>query len=146
VGRTSRVKYSRGSVSNVNARGLPKGCKSYRRCSSETDARQQWKTCLIPFVIYSQDTENNEASELSMKNVGGVFIVLCSGVGVAAILASLEMFWTLWKTSSKEKVGKKRLSVSIHNLICSSISLASCENRYIRYIYIRCGYAIYRRP
>lgn len=39
-----------------------------------------------------------------MKNVGGVFIVLCSGVGVAAILALLEMFWKLWKTSSKEKV------------------------------------------
>jgi len=39
-----------------------------------------------------------------MKNVGGVFIVLCSGVGVAAILAAMEMFWTLWKTTSKEKV------------------------------------------
>lgn len=39
-----------------------------------------------------------------MKNVGGVFIVLCSGVGVAAVLATLEMFWTLWKTTSKEKV------------------------------------------
>ncbi|XP_025421717.1 glutamate receptor ionotropic, kainate 3-like isoform X3 [Sipha flava] len=54
-----------------------------------------------------QDTENTEASELSMKNVGGVFIVLCSGVGVAAILAALEMFWTLWKTTSKEKVSFK---------------------------------------
>lgn len=51
-----------------------------------------------------QDTESSEASELSMKNVGGVFIVLCSGVGVAAILAALEMLWTLWKSSSKEKV------------------------------------------
>jgi hypothetical protein len=39
-----------------------------------------------------------------MKNVGGVFIVLCSGVAVAAVLAALEMFWTLWKTTSKEKV------------------------------------------
>lgn len=52
----------------------------------------------------SQDSDNNAASELSMKNVGGVFIVLCSGVAVAAILALLEMFWKLWKTSSKEKV------------------------------------------
>ncbi|XP_060848999.1 glutamate receptor ionotropic, kainate 3-like isoform X1 [Rhopalosiphum padi] len=54
-----------------------------------------------------QDTDNNEASELSMKNVGGVFIVLCSGVAVAAVLAALEMFWTLWKTTSKEKVSFK---------------------------------------
>ncbi|VVC31772.1 Ionotropic glutamate receptor, L-glutamate and glycine-binding domain,Receptor, ligand binding [Cinara cedri] len=54
-----------------------------------------------------QDTENNEASELSMKNVGGVFIVLCSGVGVSAILAFLEMFWKLWKTTTKEKVSFK---------------------------------------
>ncbi|XP_050428924.1 glutamate receptor ionotropic, kainate 2-like [Adelges cooleyi] len=53
------------------------------------------------------DDKGNEASELSMKNVGGVFIVLCSGVGVAAILAGLEMFWMLWKTSSKEKISFK---------------------------------------
>jgi len=58
-----------------------------------------------------QDTDNNEASELSMKNVGGVFIVLCSGVGVAAILAAMEMFWTLWKTTTKEKVRIVRVHI-----------------------------------
>lgn len=59
-----------------------------------------------PIENVEQDNDNNEASELSMKNVGGVFIVLVSGVGIAAVLATLEMFWTLWKTSTKEKVRK----------------------------------------
>ncbi|XP_050533361.1 glutamate receptor ionotropic, kainate 2-like [Daktulosphaira vitifoliae] len=53
------------------------------------------------------NVQSNEASELSMKNVGGVFIVLCSGVGVAAILACFELFWKLWKTSAKRKVSFK---------------------------------------
>lgn len=72
-----------------------------------------------------QDTDNNEASELSMKNVGGVFIVLCSGVGVAAILATLEMFWTLWKTTSKEKVKEKGHSyfeININSLFIFQIA------------------------
>lgn len=66
-----------------------------------------YNVVLISLMFVLKDIDNNEASELSMKNVGGVFIVLCSGVGVAAILATLEMFWTLWKTTSKEKVRTK---------------------------------------
>lgn len=92
VERETRRRRVSGAVSRCRGRRFPTGGKSNREKSN--DAR----------FFLSQDTENNEASELSMKNVGGVFIVLCSGVGVAAILASLEMFWTLWKTSSKEKV------------------------------------------
>lgn len=58
-----------------------------------------------------------------MKNVGGVFIVLCSGVGVAAVLASLEMFWTLWKTSSKEKV-------FFRIEICTNIEIITGKKKY----------------
>jgi len=64
-----------------------------------------------------------------MKNVGGVFIVLCSGVVVAAILAAMEMFWTLWKTTSKEKV-RTRIVFSAtdrHNVI-----FIPCETSAVR--------------
>lgn len=62
------------------------------------------KHVVVTDIVFQDNVQSNEASELSMKNVGGVFIVLCSGVGVAAILACFEMFWKLWKTSAKKKV------------------------------------------
>lgn len=91
-------------------------CVFISRSYSEDVRFESARAITIVFIVFAscrQDTDNNEASELSMKNVGGVFIVLCSGVAVAAVLASAEMFWTLWKTTSKEKVNALRPTSTI---------------------------------
>lgn len=71
---------------------------------------------------------------MSMKNVGGVFIVLCSGVGVAAILASMEMFWTLWKTTTKEKVRMYNNTVSNSTELNFGHKLCCITRRIYKYV------------
>lgn len=49
------------------------------------------------------------ASELTLANVGGVFVVLLFGVGLACIIAVLEFIWKTRRASEDEKV---------HPLLC----------------------------
>lgn len=48
--------------------------------------------------------EEGKDSELKMENVGGVFLVLFAGFGVAIVVGILEFIWNVKKVSIDEKV------------------------------------------
>ncbi|KAI3388463.1 hypothetical protein SNEBB_009644 [Seison nebaliae] len=54
----------------------------------------------------SQDTsETDDATTLGLANVGGVFLILCVGIGIGFIMACLEFSWHM--KHKREKVKKK---------------------------------------
>jgi len=55
---------------------------------------------------YFQQKEQNEAEKLGLTNVGGVFLVLGIGAGVAFFIAILEQFIYVWNLSREEQVSK----------------------------------------
>ena len=57
---------------------------------------------LNPFQ--KEDTRANKASELSLANVGGVFVVLLAGMGLACLIAVFEFIWKSRKLASSENV------------------------------------------
>lgn len=54
--------------------------------------------------MQKDDDEGGEAQPLVLANVGGVFIVLFAGSGMALICAFCEMAFDVWITSRKEGV------------------------------------------
>jgi hypothetical protein len=48
------------------------------------------------------DKKKDSASELSVANVGGIFVVLVFGLIVAFIVAILEFFWIAKKPSNDQ--------------------------------------------
>lgn len=42
--------------------------------------------------------------KLALDNIGGVFVVLFSGVGIACLLALAEFFWNVYSVSVEEHV------------------------------------------
>lgn len=48
----------------------------------------------------------DSAAELDLDNVGGVFVVLFGGVGIAFIVAILEFLWNVRKVAVDEQVLK----------------------------------------
>ena len=56
------------------------------------------------FFLQKEDTRANKASELSLANVGGVFVVLLAGMGLACLIAVFEFIWKSRKLASSENV------------------------------------------
>ena len=54
--------------------------------------------------LQKEDTRANKASELSLANVGGVFVVLLAGMGLACLIAVFEFIWKSRKLASSENV------------------------------------------
>lgn len=60
--------------------------------------------------IFSQDekdTDGEVSNELALDNVGGVFIVLWIGVGIAFLLAFVEFLWNVQQVAVEEHVKEK---------------------------------------
>ena len=55
-------------------------------------------------MLQKEDTHANKASELSLANVGGVFVVLLAGMGLACLIAVFEFIWKSRKLASSENV------------------------------------------
>lgn len=49
-----------------------------------------------------------DASELGLSHVGGVFVVLAGGVGIALTIASIEFVWSVRKVAVTQHVSKIR--------------------------------------
>lgn len=49
----------------------------------------------VNFACIFQQTEESSAGELGLANVGGVFLVLGVGVGIAVVVAFGELLWNL---------------------------------------------------
>lgn len=58
------------------------------------------------FVSAQDDTSKSSsaANELGLANVGGVFVVLMGGMGVACITAVCEFVWKSRKVAVEERV------------------------------------------
>ena len=66
----------------------------------------------------SEDDRVSKANELSLANVGGVFVVLLAGMGLACLIAVFEFIWKSRKLATEDNVR--------HNqLICKGFSHTS---------------------
>ncbi|XP_072932711.1 glutamate receptor ionotropic, kainate 3-like isoform X2 [Epargyreus clarus] len=63
-----------------------------------------WKEKRGGGACADDDTGSGDAQPLVLANVGGVFIVLAAGSGMAAICAFVEMIFDVWITSHRVKV------------------------------------------
>ena len=52
-----------------------------------------------------EKSESGKAASLSIANVGGIFVVLLAGLGVACITACVEYLWTGRQANRDRKVG-----------------------------------------
>ncbi len=51
----------------------------------------------------------SKANELSLANVGGVFVVLLAGMGLACLIAVFEFIWKSRKLATEENVRHSQL-------------------------------------
>lgn len=58
--------------------------------------------------LHQDDTSKSSsaANELGLANVGGVFVVLMGGMGVACVIAVCEFVWKSRKVAVEERVSK----------------------------------------
>lgn len=58
------------------------------------------------FKSFQDDTSKSSstANELGLANVGGVFVVLMGGMGVACVIAVCEFVWKSRKVATEERV------------------------------------------
>ncbi|XP_050679068.1 glutamate receptor ionotropic, kainate 3-like isoform X2 [Leptidea sinapis] len=63
-----------------------------------------WKEKRGGGACADDDASSGDAQPLVLANVGGVFIVLVAGSGLAVICAFIEMIFDVWMISRKEKV------------------------------------------
>ena len=64
---------------------------------------------LAHFVFQKEEKRANEANELSLANVGGVFVVLLAGMGLACLIAVFEFIWKSRKLATDENVRHSKL-------------------------------------
>lgn len=58
-------------------------------------------------VIFQEDSGADDAAsqaELGIDNVGGVFVVLGSGCGIAFLISVIELLWNVKQVAVDEKV------------------------------------------
>ena len=69
------------------------------------------KAVKISFVFLQTDDKkgSGSANELGLANVGGVFVVLLGGIGIACLIAVCEFIWKSRKLAIDEKVCSRRL-------------------------------------
>ena len=72
------------------------------------------------FLIHFQreDDRVSKANELSLANVGGVFVVLLAGMGLACLIAVFEFIWKSRKLATEDNVRHS-------TLICKGFSHTS---------------------
>lgn len=65
-----------------------------------------WKS---PGLTCTRDDKNKEgkANALGIDNIGGVFVVLLSGLGIAILAAIVEFFWNLKRNAHNQRVSLK---------------------------------------
>ena len=56
------------------------------------------------FLLLQEKSESGKAASLSIANVGGIFVVLLAGLGIACITAFVEYLWTGRKTRRARQV------------------------------------------
>ena len=61
------------------------------------------------FNLQKEEKRANEANELSLANVGGVFVVLLAGMGLACLIAVFEFIWKSRKLATDENVRHSKL-------------------------------------
>ena len=77
----------------------------------------EWRTIKHPenpviFMLYQQDkSKDSKANPLSVKNIGGVFVVLLCGLSLAIVVAVLEFCWN-----------SKKNAQSDHQSLCSEMA------------------------
>ena len=67
---------------------------------------------IYPLLFYFFQTEDDrvsKANELSLANVGGVFVVLLAGMGLACLIAVFEFIWKSRKLATEDNVRHKDL-------------------------------------
>lgn len=65
--------------------------------------KRWWKDLNVGKENCSIEDGGND-SELTMQNVGGIFLVLFAGCGVAIVIGIMEFLWNVKKVSIDEKV------------------------------------------
>lgn len=63
------------------------------------------KSLLIEISKEDNQKAGSTANELGLANVGGVFVVLMGGMGVACVIAVCEFVWKSRKVAVEERVG-----------------------------------------
>lgn len=61
---------------------------------------------MIFYLLFQEDNQKtgSAANELGLANVGGVFVVLMGGMGVACVMAVCEFVWKSRKVAVEERV------------------------------------------
>lgn len=63
------------------------------------------KIGFIPITFQDETSKSSSAAnELGLANVGGVFVVLMGGMGVACVIAVCEFVWKSRKVAVEERV------------------------------------------
>lgn len=75
----------------------------------------------------------NKASELSLANVGGVFVVLLAGMGLACLIAVFEFIWKSRKMGNGNGGGSASASVDGAAKEVGAVLLLTCTCKmYVR--------------
>lgn len=72
--------------------------------------------------------DDGKDSELTMQNVGGIFLVLFAGCGIAIIIGLMEFLWNVKRVSINEKV-----YLLYHVFAESALNSACSKNTYLHY-------------
>ena len=59
---------------------------------------------IIHNIISVEEKKEKKSENLDIENVGGVFIVLCCGCGIAFLMALVDFLWNVEKIAINEKV------------------------------------------
>lgn len=65
------------------------------------------------------EEENKEASALGIQNIGGLFIVLASGLVLSVFVATVEFIYKLRKTAEREQVLAAACCNSDNSFFCN---------------------------
>ena len=60
-------------------------------------------------LLQREDDRVSKANELSLANVGGVFVVLLAGMGLACLIAVFEFIWKSRKLATEDNVRHSQL-------------------------------------
>lgn len=70
---------------------------------------QVCKICTENACDIEKASEEDENIALEMENVGGCFLVLLCGVGIAVVMGIIEFMWNVHRISVDQKVYREHL-------------------------------------
>lgn len=110
----SRARESRAYINDVhnglNAKTAVSPAAHYRctvpypTCNRPALMRPQANRCFSRTDQDETSKSSSAANELGLANVGGVFVVLMGGMGVACVIAVCEFVWKSRKVAIEERV------------------------------------------